>query len=174
MTSSATGGGPAPIIVTALLGKADAAAFDAVRRRWFPPERNHLAAHLTMFHHLPPSIEPELKSRLAVAVRRKAPMACVTGLMSLGRGVAYGVDAPELEVIRADLAQAFSGLLTPQDQAAWRPHITVQNKVEPAVAKATLAELQRDFSPHPLAIAGLASWWYRGGPWQPLSRHMFA
>ena len=86
----------------------------------------------------------------------------------------YGVDAPELEVIRADLAQAFSGLLTPQDQAAWRPHITVQNKVEPAVAKATLAELQRDFSPHPLAIAGLASWWYRGGPWQPLSRHMFA
>ena len=25
-----------------------------------------------------------------------------------------------------------------------------------------------------LAIAGLAAWWYRGGPWEPLSRHMFA
>ncbi len=28
--------------------------------------------------------------------------------------------------------------------------------------------------PHMLAaITGLAAWWYRGGPWAPLSRHMF-
>ena len=26
----------------------------------------------------------------------------------------------------------------------------------------------------PVELAGLATWWYRGGPWEPLSRHMFA
>jgi len=28
--------------------------------------------------------------------------------------------------------------------------------------------------PREVEIAGLASWWYRGGPWEPHSRHMFA
>ena len=60
---------PAPIIVTARFGRVDQAWFDALRQRHFPPERNHLAAHLTMFHHLPPSVAPELKQRLAAEVR---------------------------------------------------------------------------------------------------------
>ena len=45
----------APIIVTALFGRQDTAFFDAMRREHFPPERNQLAAHLTMFHALPQS-----------------------------------------------------------------------------------------------------------------------
>jgi hypothetical protein len=65
-------------------------------------------------------------------------------------------------------------MLTPQDQAGWRPHVTVQNKVRPDVARTLLRALEADFTPRPVAIAGLASWWYRGGPWEPLSRHMFA
>ena len=40
-------------------------------------------------------------------------------------------------------------------------------------AKALLAELEANFLPRPLQIVGLASWWYRGGPWQPLSEHRF-
>ena len=126
---------PAPIIVTALFDKADHAWFDALRRAHFPPERNVLAAHLTMFHHLPPSTAAEVKQRLA---------------------------------------DAFVGLLTPQDQAGWRPHVTIQNKVEPPVARALLAQLRAEFRPRPLQIAGLAAWWYRGGPWELLSRHMFS
>ncbi|MGG8914039.1 2'-5' RNA ligase family protein, partial [Escherichia coli] len=62
----------------------------------------------------------------------------------------------------------------PQDRAGWRPHVTVQNKVEPAVAKALQAELERDFLARRVEIVGLATWWYRGGPWEALSRHMFA
>ena len=65
-------------------------------------------------------------------------------------------------------------MLTPQDQAGWRPHVTVQNKVRPDVARALLRTLEGDFTPRRLALAGLAAWWYRGGPWEPLSRHMFA
>ena len=48
-----------------------------------------------------------------------------------------------------------------------------QNKVEPKEAKALLAELEAGFQPRPLQIAGLASWWYRGGPWEPLGEHRF-
>ncbi|WBH16301.1 2'-5' RNA ligase family protein [Sphingomonas radiodurans] len=166
---------PAPIIVTALLGKADQAYFDELRRAHFPPERNHLDAHLTMFHHLPPSTADEVKHRLTQETRGvPAPEARLVAPYSLGRGVAYRIDSPGLAAIRAHLAEAFAGLLTPQDQAGWRAHVTVQNKVEPKVAKSLLADLASSFQARPLAIAGLAAWWYRGGPWEPLSRHMFA
>ncbi|WP_332804509.1 2'-5' RNA ligase family protein [Sphingomonas sp. RT2P30] len=166
---------PAPIIVTALFGAADAAWFDRLRRQHFPPERNHLAAHLTMFHHLPPSLAGEIKRQLASATRGvAAPHAQIAGLVSLGAGVAYRIDSDDLRAIRGRLADHFTGMLTPQDQAGWRPHVTVQNKVRPDVARALLRALEADFTPRRLAIAGLASWWYRGGPWEPLSRHMFA
>ena len=166
---------PAPIIVTALFGAADQAWFDDLRKTHFPPERNHLSAHLTMFHHLAPSLERELKQRLASETRGvAAPGARVAGLISLGRGVAYRIESAALEDVRDRLADAFASLLTPQDRAGWRPHVTVQNKVGPAAAKALQAELERDFRPRSVRIAGLASWWYRGGPWEPLSRHMFA
>ena len=168
-------GAPAPIIVTALFGAADVAWFDALRRQHFPPERNQLAAHLTMFHHLPPSLATELKGQLAGETRGiPAPRARIAGLVSLGEGVAYRIDSDELAAIRARLADHFTGMLTPQDQAGWRPHVTVQNKVRPDVARALLRALEAEFMPRPVAISGLAAWWYRGGPWEPLSRHMFA
>lgn len=164
----------APIIVSALFGGEDQAAFDRLRTAYFPPERNQLAAHLTLFHHLPPAVLPELKQRLSAATRGvRAPQAEVVGLMNLGRGVAIGIVSPELEHIRAELAAAFAPLLTPQDRAGWRPHVTVQNKVAPAEARATLAELEAGFRRHPVQVAGLAAWYYRGGPWEAISRHMF-
>lgn len=172
---SGLAGAPAPIIVTALFGRQDQAWFDALRREHFPAERNQLDAHLTLFHHLPPLVADELKHRLIEMTRGvRAPDARVTGLMSLGRGVAYRIEAPALTAIRSELLHAFAGLLTPQDAGGWRPHVTVQNKVMPAVAKVLLAHLSRDFRPRSVEIAGIAAWWYRGGPWEPLSRHMFA
>ena len=165
----------APIIVTALFGKADAAWFDALRRAHYPPERNHLPAHLTMFHHLAPALETELKRRLALETRGTAPpQARLAGLVSLGHGVAFRIESPGLADIRDRLADAFATMLMPQDKAAWRPHMTVQNKVAPADARALLATLEAGFRPRLVAISGLAAWWYRGGPWAPLSRHPFA
>lgn len=165
----------APIIVTALFGRRDQGWFDAQRAAHFPPERNVLAAHLTLFHHLPPSAEAEVKHRLNGLTRGvAAPQARVGGLMSLGRGVAYRIESPDLVAIRRELADAFAGLLTPQDAGGWRPHVTIQNKVQPNIAKLLLTALSRDFVARDVEIAGLATWWYRGGPWEALSRHMFA
>jgi hypothetical protein len=166
---------PAPLIVTALFGRQDQAWFDVLRREHYPPERNVLPAHLTLFHHLPPSVGEELKQRLSAETRGiRAPRAKVTGLMSLGGGVAYRIEAPELTAIREGLTEAFAGMLMPQDAGRWRPHVTVQNKVRPSLAKVVLGALSRDFVAREVEIAGLASWWYRGGPWEPHSRHMFA
>jgi hypothetical protein len=105
-----------------------------MRRTHFPPERNQVPAHLTLFHHLPPGLAPELDRRLAYHAAGPRPRATIPDVISLGAGTAFQVESAELEEIRADLANAFRGLLIPQDQAGWRPHITIQNKVEPKEA----------------------------------------
>ena len=161
--------------MTALFERADQSWFNQLRREHFPPEKNVVEAHLTLFHHLPPSVAEELKHRLSQATRAiRAPRAQVSGLMPLGRGVAYRIAAPALTAIREELADAFAGMLMPQDAGRWRPHVTIQNKVTPVLAKTLIKALERDFRPREVEIAGLASWWYRGGPWEPHSRHMFA
>ena len=164
---------PAPIIVSALFGREDFLWLDGLRRAHFPAERNQLDAHLTLFHRLPPSLEAELKQRLARLTHSPPPPAMVDGPLHLGRGVAMAVRSPGLALLREELAEAFDGLLTPQDAAGWRPHVTIQNKVEPPRARALYDELARDFQPRPLRIAGLAAWWYRGGPWEMLAQYPF-
>ena len=163
-----------PLIVTAELGAVDQAWFDRLRRAHFPPERNQLDAHLTMFHAIPPMLEPELRHRLAaLAGELPPPVATVSGLMNLGGGVAYRIVSDDLDAIRAELADAFRGHLTQQDSHGWRPHVTVQNKVTSSVAVATLAQLERGFAPRPLAVAGLAYHHYEGGPWRLGRRYPF-
>ncbi len=156
----------APIIVTALLGPADFAWADGLRRAHFPPERNQVAAHMTLFHHLPPMLLAEIGQRLKAACAGPSPPARLAGLMDLGGGVAFRVESDGLMAIRDDLADAFTGMLTPQDLAPPRLHITVQNKVKPAEARALKEALAADFRPRPLKIVGLAAWHYLGGPWE--------
>jgi hypothetical protein len=164
----------APIIITAEMGKTDQAWANGLRAKHFPPERNFLDAHITLFHHLPPSHLPEIKSRLAaLAGECSPPVAHLAEVMTLGRGVAYRVDSPELLSIRDELAEEFRGLLIPQDQARPRLHVTVQNKVEPAVAKALHAELSSTFRSRPLIIAGLSAYYYRSGPWEHIATWKF-
>jgi 2'-5' RNA ligase superfamily len=164
----------APIIVTTLIGDPDFAFLDGLRRSHFPPERNHLRAHMTMFHHLPPSCEAELLQLLRDEARGNDPQARLSGLINLGGGVAFRVECPDLEDIRARIAERFAPMLMPQDRNPWRAHVTVQNKVKVPEARALLEYLSPDFTPRPLALAGLAAWWYRGGPWEPIAAYAFA
>ncbi len=164
----------APIIVTALIGEPDFAILDGLRRAHFPPERNQLRAHLTMFHHLPPSCETELSQLLRDEARGNDPGARLSALINLGGGVAFRIDSPNLEAIRARIAERFAPMLMPQDRNPWRAHVTIQNKVKAPEAKALLETLSCAFRPRPLALAGLAAWWYRGGPWEPIAAYAFA
>jgi len=163
----------APIIVTALMGAKDFAWADALRRAHFPPERNHVPAHITLFHHLPPSTHGEVAQRVRALCAEPPPQARLIDVMTLGRGVAYRVESPGLLAMRQELADAFAGLLTPQDQARPRFHITIQNKVAADEAKALTARIRAAFRPRPFVIAGLAVWHYRGGPWDLAMKAMF-
>lgn len=150
------------------MGAADQRFFDALRTAHFPPERNHLAAHITLFHQLPPSCLDELERLIAVIARdTPRPAALVRDIYSLGGGVAFRIDSPDLLAIRARIADRFHGLLTVQDQAVPRLHVTVQNKVTPAAARELLADLMKSFRPVSLEVTGLAAYHYRGGPWEP-------
>jgi hypothetical protein len=165
--------GQGPIIVTALFGDGDNGWLQELRRLHYPPERNRVPAHLTLFRHLPPAIEPELSRRLAQAAAAAPPRAEIAGLIDLGAGTALGIASGALEDIRADLADALHGLLTPQDQAPWRPHVTIQNKVEPREARRLQQQLRGRFERRPLALKGLAAWRYRDGLWDPIRTFPF-
>jgi hypothetical protein len=93
--------------------------------------------------------------------------------MNLGGGVAFRVVSPELDAMRSDLAAGFHGLLSAQDSGGWRPHVTIQNKVTAGKARALLLNLEREFRPRQLGIAGLGLHRYLGGPWQRLEAYSF-
>ena len=162
-----------PRQVTAQMGQIDLSWIEGLRRAHYPVERNQVPAHLTIFHALPPSAETELRSRLAGIVRRPAPKAVIAGLMDLGGGVAFRVVSPDLDAVRDELVDALHGLLGAQDSGGWRPHITIQNKVAPKVARALKASLEQGFQPRPLGIAGLAIHRYVDGPWERLATYPF-
>jgi hypothetical protein len=51
--------------------------------------------------------------------------------------------------------------------------VTVQNKVSPEEARATLATLQARFTAWEVRGEGLLLWHYRGGPWEEAGRFPF-
>ncbi len=160
------------LILTLRLDEASFARFEGERRAHFPPERNFIPAHLTLFHAL--RDEEEVTARLgAVCAATPALSLRVSGLRSLGRGVAYEIEAPELIRLRCDLAAHWHEALTPQDRQGWRPHVTVQNKVAPEAARTLLAELSARFQPWEARGEGLLLWRYLGGPWEALGEFPF-
>lgn len=159
--------GAAPIIVTATMGAADQRHFDTLRRTHYPLERNQVAAHITLFHQLPPSCLDELDRLIrTIAADTPRPMATLRAPYSLGSGIAFAIHSPDLIAIREHIADHFTGALTAQDWGMPSLHITIQNKVAPAQARRLLTDLTHNFEPRPIVIAGLAAHHYRGGPWE--------
>ena len=161
------------LIVTAEIAPSDLSWLDQLRRAHYPPERNQLPAHLTMFHALPPSAEGETRRTLARLAAEAPPRASIGGLIDLGGGVAFRIVSPDLDTMRGELAANFHGYLSAQDSGGWRPHVTIQNKVAPKEARRLLATLQSDFRPRPLGIVGLGLHRYLGGPWELVERYAF-
>jgi hypothetical protein len=164
----------APLIVTATLPPDIFAWAQGLRRAHFPPERNYLNAHVTLFHAMPPSCEGELRHLLADLAAMTPPLrASLQAIMSLGRGTAIRIACPDLLDLRAFVADRFKGMLTAQDDHPPRLHVTVQNKVSPAEAKALQAQLAREFAPRSFDFVGLEAHYYRGGPWEAAGKWRF-
>jgi hypothetical protein len=161
------------LIVTAEIGGEDRAWLDRLRRAHYPAERNLVPAHLTMFHALPPSSESEVRSALSRLGLERPPIASIDGLLNLGGGVAFRIVSPDLESIRRDLSADFRGLLSAQDAGGWRPHVTIQNKVTPKIARELLGELRQNFRKRPVVIRGLGLHRYLDGPWEEIATYAF-
>lgn len=161
-----------PLIVTAEIGS-DFGWLDDLRQRNFPPERNQLPAHLTMFHAIAPSAEQELRHILQSFGTLPRPRAWIAGLMNLGGGVAFRIASDELDAIRAEVAERLHGLLTAQDSAGWSAHITIQNKVLPCDAKALMMAIGDRYDRRLLDLPALGLHRYLGGPWERLRTFPF-
>ena len=161
-----------PLIVSALLADDAQRDLDEQRRRWFPRERHVVGAHVTLFHALPGEELAAVADALRAATDRPAPSVRVDEPFLLGGrsggsgGVGYRLRSRALERVREEVANRFSGVLTDQDARRWRPHVTVQNKVDAERARATLAEVEATHAPYDTTVVGLALWHYRGGPWE--------
>ncbi len=164
---------PAPLVVTLLLDDAAQARLDRLRAQHFPPERNHLAAHVTLFHALPGEHLDAVRADLSAAADRPGFDVAVTGVRFLGRGVAYVLSSPEVAEMRNGLAAGWQPWLTPQDRQKHSPHVTVQNKVAPQAARALHDRLLADFVPESVRARGLGLWRYLGGPWESMGEHPF-
>lgn len=156
-----------PLIVTLRLDQQSFVRFNSERERHFPPSRNLVPAHLTMFHHLPGDHCSEIAGQLASVAGRTGPLKLsIPSLRFLGNGVAYNVSGSELIDVREMIARRWSAHLTPQDAQAFRPHVTIQNKVPADAAKALYRRLSEAFEPFDVTGTALQLWRYRGGPWE--------
>jgi 2'-5' RNA ligase len=153
------------LVVTLLLDDGAQRRFDDLRTAHFPADRLVVGAHVTLFHALPGEQLAAVRAELARVAARPAFPVAVTGVRFLGRGVAFDLAAPELLALRSAVARAFDPWLTRQDRQRSRPHVTVQNKVDPQVARALHADLSASFVPESVPARGLGLWHYLGGPW---------
>ncbi len=164
----------APLILTLLMDDASQTRFDRLREEHFPPDRNYLRAHLTLFHKLPAERAVEIRADLREVCGDREPFTLTAKeVRFLGRGVAYELSSPELLSLRKGLAVRWGSWLGAQDRQGFRPHVTVQNKVSPEEARTLNERLRASFSPFEVGGEGLSLWRYLGGPWETAGMYPF-
>lgn len=166
--------GKEPLVLTLGLDAPTQSWLEATRRAHFPPARNLVPAHVTLFHALPGEHEADIRDTLAGECTSLPPSRVRVGpARSLGRGVALEIGAPVVAALRERLAERWRPWLTAQDRQRWRPHATVQNKVAPEQARALLVTLEATLPVAEARAEALLLWRYRGGPWEALERLPF-
>jgi len=162
-----------PLLIVAELPPDILAWADDLRRKHYPPERNRLAAHVTLFHGLPPSARIAVSSLLSEFARRPPPEACLGGIMDLGRGTALAVESPQMVALHAEMAERLIGLVQQKDARPLRLHITVQNKVPEAEAGALQRELREALRPLRFHFRGFGLYGWTGEIWRQMKLFPF-
>lgn len=161
----------AAVILTLGFDSDSFARLEPLRQRYFPPERNFIPAHLTLFQQLPDSHLPRLLADLGREARATPPLPfTATGILDFGGGAAVELDHPPAKALHARLRAAWRDVLTASDDRARKLHVTVQNKVDRETARATQAALRAGFRPWRGVADRLLLWHYRGGPWEPAGK----
>ncbi len=154
-----------PLTLTLALDNNDLEYFNALRQKHFPVERNFINAHLTLFHALPNELTV-INNVSELSKNKFSFTISVTSLLSIGNGVAFKMESPELMQVHATLQKKWLEFLSNQDKQKLWPHITIQNKVPASEAKELLDALQKNFEPFSMPAKGLQLWEYLNGPWK--------
>jgi 2'-5' RNA ligase len=156
-----------PLILTVKLDAGSFGFFDALRQKYFPPSLNFLAAHVTLFHHLPGERVSTIEDDLTrIGAEYEAFEMRFPTLRFLGKGTAAEIESAQLIRLRSTLAARWSESLTAQDKQKFKPHITIQNKVAADEARKLYEELRVDWQMRTGKAVGLQLWHYLGGPWK--------
>ena len=170
-TGSGLSSDPASLILTLEMDGESFSALDALRRRYYAPERNLVPAHVTLFHRLPADRSREIKALLTKTVSSHKPIDIAAGEPKvMERGVAIYLRSPQLNALRDKLAREWSPWLHEQDQASFRPHITIHTTDSEVEARSTMQGIRAIRRPRIRGV-GLHLWRYLGGPWE--HEHLF-
>jgi hypothetical protein len=165
----------APLVLTLKLDGHSFDRFNSLRQQHFPPERNFLPAHITLFHALPSQHERSICHTLQEVCSQTSVLPLIfPTLRCLGNGVAIEVESSELLQIHQDLAYCWKHWLTPQDRQRYRSHITIQNKVSPEQARQLYDRLLPEWQLQQGQGEGLLLWYYKGGPWELVQEFGFS
>lgn len=164
---------PQPLVLTLKLDQTTFDLFNELRQQHFPPERNFLPAHVTLFHALPGEHELNIRQTLQTLRLQRLSLHFPTPRF-LGRGVAIEVHCPELTQLRNHLAAIWNEWLSKQDRQGYRPHITIQNKAASNDVRQLYEQLVKSWKPCNGSGEGLLLWYYKGGPWVLADEVLFA
>lgn len=174
-----------PLILTLKTDPTTQTLLTTLRTRHFPRHRNHLSAHITLFHALPAASLPLYTSLLSTLTRTTPAFPIGLGsAFLLGRtGVGINIESEKLRALHGELLRALrsalgeekakgegEGRLTRQDCQTLRPHVTVQNKVGEEEARRTLEALRAgEYVEGEGRALGFGLWRYeRSGEWTHL------
>ena len=162
-----------PLVLTVWFEETTQAFFNQKRKQYFPPERNVIEAHLTLFHHLPDDETNIINTLDTVCHQQKQMELQVLKPVSIGKGVAYKIESKALASLHKTLQKQWFDVLTMQDRQGLWPHVTLQNKVSLQKAKQTLEEISIEFTPFSTYAIGLQLWRYVNGPWEAYRSFLF-
>ena len=148
---------------------------NALRKQYFPPQRNRIGAHITLFHALPSSHLQAIASDLQSTACSNMPFTIQTQEpLRLSHGVALNATHKQADEIFNTLKQkwgpAGANFLSKQDHR-FKAHYTIQNKAERDVAQSTWEKVREGFKRDEGRAIGLTLYKYlRGGYWK-FQRH---
>jgi 2'-5' RNA ligase len=163
-----------PLILTLKLDPLTFEQVNTLRQQHFPPDRNWIPAHITLFHALPSQQISPISEKLQQVCAQIPPFQIhFADLRFLGKGVALECSSSFLNQLQQDLAQSWTDWLTAQDRQKYRPHITIQNKVLPEQARQLYEQMKQTWHSFNGWGEGLLLWYYRGGSWELAEDFLF-
>lgn len=145
-------------VVTARLDPASFASLDEFRKKYFPPERNFLSAHVTLFHQAPPEILSAVPPSFPLMIEFQESF-------FMGHGFGIRTKCDELSRWKKNCLN-HPWEFTSQDRNNSRLHVTIQNKVSPEQAREDFRNFSGTWKPFAGSISGIDVWIYRNGPWE--------